>query len=278
MICFNIVNEVAAMKILCLNAWGGVLHDELIPYVDQENPDILCLQEVIHSPGVDEDWLSYRDGSHMLPQRANLLRDLSLALPDHRAVFCPASQGLLWKESASVSSQWGIATFVRNSFPIIAQFQGFVHKGYSPHGYGEHPRSRSAHAMRVFDYQRDRPICIAHMHGLRDIRGKHDSPERSEQARRFVSIISSILEENDPLVVCGDFNVEPQSETLDILSEIGLSDLVTARTTKGTRTSYYKKAGRNADYMLINPQVDVLNFNVVFEPEVSDHCPLVLEI
>ena len=30
--------------------------------------------------------------------------------------------------------------------------------------------------------------------------------------------------------------------------------------------------------MLVNEHVKVSDFNVIFEPEVSDHCPLVLEI
>lgn len=153
-----------------------------------------------------------------------------------------------------------------------------MHKTYSSHGYGEHPRSRNAHAIRVFDYEKNRSICVAHMHGLRDPRGKIDTPERAEQAHKFVSIATRIIEGNDLLIACGDFNVEPESETLKILSRAGLTDLVTTRNQNGTRTSHYKKPGRYADYMLVNAHVNVLCFDVVFEPEVSDHCPLVLEI
>ena len=82
----------------------------------------------------------------------------------------------------------------------------------------------------------------------------------------------------DASIVCGDFNVEPASETLAILAEIGLTDLVTSRGFAGTRTSYYPKPGKYADYMLVNSHVEVLHFDVVGEPEVSDHCPLLLEI
>ena len=105
-----------------------------------------------------------------------------------------------------------------------------------------------------------------------------DTPERAEQVRKFVSMATRIAERKDLLIVCGDFNVEPESETLRLLSEAGLTELVTTRTKKGTRSSYYKKPGRYADYMLVNTHVNVLDFKVVFEPEVSDHCPLMLEI
>lgn len=263
---------------MCLNGWGGKLYDQMLPYLSHNNPDILCLQEVIHSPATHKDWLTYRDGDHTLPQRANFFRDVVSALPDHVAIFCPAAQGVLWDENTPVLSQWGLATFIRRSFPVIAQIQDFVHKTYSSHGYGEHPRSRNAHAVRVFDYENNRPVCVAHMHGLRDPRGKMDTPERAEQVRKFASIATRIVQGNDPLIVCGDFNVEPESETLKVLSEAGLTDLVTTRTQKGTRTSHYQKPGRYADYMLVNAHVNVLDFKVVLEPEVSDHCPLVLEI
>ena len=263
---------------MCLNGWGGNLYDPLLPYLIQSNPDILCLQEVIHSPATTKDWLMYRDGDHVLPQRANFFQDIALALPDHLAIFCPAAQGSLWDENTEVSSQWGIATFVRKSFPVIAQIQDFVHQSYSAHGYGQHPRPRNAHAIRVFDYERNRPVCVAHMHGLRDPRGKMDTPERAEQAHKFVSIATRLVESDNALIICGDFNVEPESETLEILSAAGLTDLVTTRTNQGTRSSYYKKSGRYADYMLVNTHVNVLDFNVVFDPEVSDHCPLVLEL
>ena len=138
-----------AVEIMCLNGWGGKLHEALLPFLAGTAPDVLCLQEVIYSPASNKDWLTYRDGDHILPQRANLFRDVSSALPEHVAIFCPAAQGVLWDEDISIPSQWGLATFVHRSFPVIGQMQGFVHKDYSPAGYGEHPRSRSAHGVRV---------------------------------------------------------------------------------------------------------------------------------
>lgn len=263
---------------MCLNAWGGKLHGQLIPYLQAVSPDVLCLQEVIHSPATTRDWLTYRDGDHVLPQRANLFRDVSAALPGHVAMFCPAAQGVLWDGDEPVPSQWGLSTFVRSSFPVIAQAQDFVHKSFSPHGYGDHPRSRNAHAIRIYDYARDRAVGIAHMHGLRDPNGKRDTPERLAQARRLAELATRVALPGAPLVVCGDFNVEPGSETFRVLAGIGLTDLVTTRGFEGTRTSHYAKPGKFADYMLVNDAVEVVSFTVAAEPEVSDHRALLLEI
>ena len=265
------------MKIICLNGWGGKLHKELLAYIDTEQPDVLCLQEVVHSPSAAKDWLEYRDDEHLLQQRANFFSDVARALPNHLATFCPAAQGALWDGEIAVPSQWGLATFVRSTLPVIAQVQGFVHKTFSPHGYGEHPRSRVAHIVRLYDYAEDRSLCIGHMHGLRDPAGKGDTPERLAQAERLAALIQCVAEEGRPLVICGDFNVEPTSETFAVLARLGLNDLVTAGGFNGTRSSHYRKPGRFADYMLVNDAVRVQHFDVVRDPEVSDHCPLGLQ-
>lgn len=266
------------MRIICLNGWGGKLHDALADYVRAAAPDVLCLQEVVHTPASAKDWLDYRDGDHVLPQRANFFRDIADALPDHVATFCPAAQGDLWDGDRVIPSQWGLATFVRKTHPVIGQIQAFVHKSFSPDGYGDHPRSRNAHAVRLYDFERDWPVCVIHTHGLRDLNGKMDTLERFAQADRLAGLVRAIAEHGDRIVLCGDFNVEPESATFDILRQVGLTDLVTMRGYTSTRTSQYRKPGRFADYMLVNDVVEVKRFDVVTDPEVSDHCPLLLEI
>lgn len=255
-----------------------MLHDRLIPYIEATSPDVLCLQEVVHTPLASSEWLTYRDGDHVLPQRANFFREVAAALPDHVASFCPAAQGVLWDDEKPVPSQWGLATFVAARFPIIGQVQAFVHKSFSANGYGAHPRPRNAHAVRLHDFQGQRAICIAHMHGLRDLDGKMDTQERMAQAHRLAGIVTDVAQEGDSLVVCGDFNVLPGSATFEVLGELGIRDLVTTGEFGGTRTSYYRKSEPFADYMLVGPTVEVNSFEVVREPEVSDHCPLLLEI
>lgn len=264
------------MRLVCLNAWGGTLQAALIPWLRAETADILCLQEVIHSPAAAQDWLEYRDGDHVLPQRARMLDELCAAPPGHAATFCPAATGVLWDGERTLPSHWGLATFIRDTVPVIGQVQGFVHKGYSAEGYGDHPRSRPAHVIRV--WAEGRPLVVAQMHGLRDpAAGKADTPERSAQVARLIALIDSLRQPGDGLIVCGDFNVEPESETLQRLKALGLRDLVTEGGFPGTRTESYTKPGRFADYLLVNDAIRVRHFDVQTAPEVSDHCPLILE-
>ncbi|EJC72862.1 endonuclease/exonuclease/phosphatase family protein [Rhizobium hidalgonense] len=266
------------MRIISLNAWGGRLHEVLIDYVRQADADVLCLQEVLRAPGADGGWSIYRDAGLELPQRANLFAEISAALPGYDGFFCPTSRGELFNGDSAIAAEFGLATFVRKSHSVIAQGLDFVHGGFSADGWGEHPRPRNAHCIRVFSHEQASAVTIAHMHGLRDPAGKDDTAARQEQAAALVRLVERIWPGNEGLVVCGDFNVLPDSATFAILARLGLSELVTGNGLVDTRTSYYLKPGRFADYMLVTPGVSVAKFEVVETPEVSDHRALLLDI
>ena len=266
------------MRILSLNGWGGRLGEELVAYVGDAEPDVLCLQEATSTPAATSPWLTYRDGGGELLQRANLFAEVASALPDHQAFFCPAARGPLHDGDRMLQSEWGLATFVRCSLPIVGQMQDFIHGAFSADGFGEHPRSRNAHAVRLHDYATGRTTVVVHLHGLRELDGKGDSPAGDAQTARLIELIDRIRHHGDGLVVCGDFNVLPESRMLSALRDIGLTELVTSRGFTDTRTSHYLKSPRYADYMLVSGNVDVRGFEVVEEPEISDHRALLLEI
>ncbi|MGO8463906.1 endonuclease/exonuclease/phosphatase family protein [Rhizobium leguminosarum] len=266
------------LRIISLNAWGGRLHEALIEYVTAADPDVLCLQEVLRAPGVGTGWSVYRDGDVELPQRFNLFTEISTALPGHDGFFCPTSRGELFDDDTAIAAEFGLATFVRKTHSVIAQGLGFVHGRFSADGWGEHPWPRNAHCIRLFSHEHASTVSIAHMHGLRDPAGKGDTVAREEQAMALVRLIEGVWPGDENLVVCGDFNVLPDSATFAILARLGLSDLVTGSGLVDTRTSYYLKQGRFADYMLVTPGVKVAKFEVVEAPEVSDHRALLLDI
>ncbi|MCL6706208.1 endonuclease/exonuclease/phosphatase family protein [Pseudomonas sp. R2.Fl] len=266
------------LRLISLNAWGGRVHEPLMRYLRQADPDVLCLQEVTHVEAAETGWLVFREGDFELPQRASLYEDVKAILPAHNAFFAPAACGPLHDGDRAVMSQWGLATFVRRDLPVIGQAQGFIHGDFPLSGFGEHPRPRNAHGIRIFRHDRGSAVTIVQLHGLRDLAGKGDTPARLAQAHAIVRLVEKVRQPGDGLVVCGDFNLMPDSETFAILAGIGLTDLVTTRGFTDTRTSWYPKEGRHADYLLVTPEVKVERFEVVAEPEVSDHRALLLEI
>ncbi|EJZ21337.1 endonuclease/exonuclease/phosphatase family protein, partial [Rhizobium sp. Pop5] len=194
------------MRIISLNAWGGRLHEALIGYVRDADPDVLCLQEVLRASDAAVGWALYHDAGLDLPQRPNLFEEISAALPGHDGFFCPTSRGELFDGDTAIAAEFGLATFVRTSHSVIAQGLDFVHGSFSSNGWGDHPRPRNAHCIRLFSRENASTLTIAHMHGLRDPAGKGDTAAREEQAEALVGLIERVWPGDEGLVVCGDFN------------------------------------------------------------------------
>jgi endonuclease/exonuclease/phosphatase family metal-dependent hydrolase len=136
-------------------------------------------------------------------------------------------------------------------------------------------RPRIAQGLRLVDRAASRHVTIAHAHGLRDAAGKHDTPARQKQATALASLVGAVRERGDFTVLCGDFNLLPDSATFDVLAGIGLTDLVG---TADTRTTLYTKPVRHANYLLVSDPNVVKQFDAPATPEVSDHRPLIVDI
>ncbi|MUZ76168.1 endonuclease/exonuclease/phosphatase family protein [Agrobacterium vitis] len=265
------------MRILSLNAWAGRIYPELLNYLIDVNPDVMCLQEVLRSRNTSAEWLLYRDDDVEFHQRANLFDDVRTAFPDHDAYFCSSMRGELLDGGTPVWVEFGLATLVRRSYSVIGQAMDFVHGEFSSDGWGPHPRPRNVHVMRLFNFDDSTATTIANIHGLRGTDGKHDNPDRHIQAQALLDLIRRVWRPGEKLIVCGDFNVLPGSVTFEILGSAGLIDLVTAHGITDTRTSHYRKPERYADYILATRDIEVIRFEAVESPEVSDHRALLLE-
>ena len=263
------------MKIISLNAWGGAMFDSLVEWLPDCGADILCLQEVTRTNGLCGT-TRFDDGERSLPQRANLYADVCATLPNHQGVFLTSDSGPVYDEIGNRHQQdFGISLFVHQRIPMVRTEVAFVHGAHVDHH--EWPisdRPRVAHAARLFDRVSDRYVTIVHLHGLRDSAGKADSPSRISQAHRLADLTTRVRSKGDFVIVCGDLNLTPESETFRILANIGLVDLVGK---SDTRTSKYKKPGRHANYMLVSNPERVIQFSIPSTPEVSDHRFLALE-
>jgi endonuclease/exonuclease/phosphatase family metal-dependent hydrolase len=202
---------------------------------------------------------------------------VSGALPHHQGQFLTSDSGPVRDASGRRHRQdFGLATFVDEQIPVIAQEASFVHGSFVDHReWAIADRPRIAHAVRLVDRAADRTVTVVHLHGLRHPSGKRDTPSRRAQAERLARLVTRVRTKRDLTVVSGDLNLLPESETFAVLGTIGLVDLVG---TTNTRSSRYTKPTRHANYLLVSDPDAVLKFEVLAEPEVSDHRPLVLDI
>ena len=269
-----------SIRIVSLNCWGGRVHEPLLEFLRNVDADILCLQEMYSAPpDVPSSLiLNYNFSTKSPLVQPHLFSEIQAMLWDYQAFFYPAAQGHL-NDSITTTHKvrYGLATFIRNSLPIIGEEVRFVYGTYRSAAFGNPPLPRNAHCVRLWRHDTNKPLVVAHMHGLWLPNKKGDTPERKSQATALADLVRSVMQQNDDIIVCGDFNVLPTSVTFDILANLGLRDLVVTRGYTDTRTSYYKKNPRYADYMLASGGLQVLNFDVPTEPEVSDHRPLVLD-
>lgn len=265
-----------AVRIVTVNAWGGAMVEELIAWLPGAGADVLCVQEVTRTPGL-AGWTRFDDGERTLPQRADLFDDLRAALPRHQAIFLAADAGPVHDGAGGRHRQdFGVATLVGERLPVIGVDSAFVHGEFTDHDeWAVADRPRVALAVHTVDRATGRRVWVVQTHGLRDPAGKADTPARRAQAGRLAALVRRIRAADDLVVLGGDLNLLPGSETFPILAEVGLTDLVGAA---DTRTSRYPKPVRHASYLLVSDVAAVKHFEVLAEPEVSDHRALILEI
>lgn len=239
------------MKLISLNVYGGRIREPLFEFLKyQKDVDIFCFQEVYHNA---PDQLFALKGTPDF----NLFSSLKNALTNHNAFFRP-----------SIFGCFGIALFIKKGIEVVAEnsFPIFENPNYI-RGQGNHTR-----VLQWADcVAQDKEYHIAHFHGHWTKDGKGDSPERLKQSRIVKKFIDTI---NKPKILCGDFNLRPDTKSLAILEE-GMIDLIKTYNIISTRPRSYDKGERYADYMLVSSDIQIIDFKVLPD-EVSDHSPLYL--
>ena len=90
------------------------------------------------------------------------------------------------------------------------------------------------------------------------------------------NIIRFLKTVKEPYVFCGDLNLTPDTESLRKLEASGMRNLIKEFGITSTRSSFYKKPMRFADYVFVSDGITVKEFKTLPD-EVSDHLALYLE-
>lgn len=239
------------LKLITLNIWGGQIKQPLLDFIkSNKDIDIFCLQEVYYKAKnkicTNED-----------PVELDILSEIQGLLPYHNIFFSP-----------TVRKNYGIAICIAKYFNLMEKGDFIIHKNPSYKGIGP-THSRKLQWVRVTI--NDKIYTIMNMHGLWTGTGKTDTPERILQSRKIKNFINEL---HDSVILCGDFNLMPNTESLKILEE-GMNNLIKSYNVESTRTRFYRKEEKFADYIFISAKIDVENFTVL-KNEISDHAPLLL--
>ncbi len=254
------------MKIITLNTWGGRAgSDKIMNFFKKykDGVDIFCLQEIWSAPHTNLD--GHNAGGIPIDHdniMVNGKQDISNLLNNYEPFFCP-----------HFGDNYGLLMLIKKDLKIVDKGEVFVHKekDYVPDGdLGNHARNIQYATVE----KDDKLITVINFHGLWNGKGKTDSEDRILQSKNILKFISS-LDRN--VVFCGDFNLLPETKSILMFEESGFINLIKKYNIKSTRTSYYNKPEKFADYILISKNIGEKRFEVLTD-EVSDHSPLCVEI
>lgn len=249
------------MKVISLNTWGGKAGtDGLISFFKaHQDTDIFCLQEIFNGGEAFRGMKAARFSlDHFDPK---LLTRIQEALPGHTAHFRP-----------HVEDFFGLATFVRNDVEIAAEGEVSI---YREKGYYSRENIGDQHRILQYVTPIDPQCTIINLHGLWNGQGKRDSEDRLLQSDRILTFIESL---NGPYILLGDFNLRPETESIQKLEAAGMRNLITEYSIPSTRTSLYdsRDTEPHADYVFVSDGIEVKDF-AVLPDEVSDHAALYIE-
>lgn len=122
-------------------------------------------------------------------------------------------------------------------------------------------------------------MYVCNVHGIARPGNKLDNPGRIQQSS---GIIEFFKDKQEPIVIGGDFNLNPETNSVKMFEEHGYTDLIKQFDIKTTRNHFaWDKYPNNkmyySDFVFINNKVTCESFQVP-NNEVSDHLPLILEI
>jgi len=230
-----------------------VLEPLLEFFTKYEDVDVFCLQEVY------SDAEGKETPHPTLDMKLDLFQQIKKQLSGtHVGYFRPAFE-----------DYYGLAIFVKKDLEIIEEGDVFVYKNNDPEGRGRHSRNLQYIRTRI----NGKPTIIANVHGLWTTDGKNDNEDRIEQSKKIKEFIGK---QSDPVILVGDFNLNPDTESLAII-EKEMRNLIKDYNVTSTRTSFYTKESKFADYTLVTPGVKVKEFKILPD-EVSDHSAMYLEV
>lgn len=242
------------MKILQLNIWGGKLERQIVDLLKREQADIVCLQEVISIPG----------GKSFFFEDLEELQKHTGYKHSHHA---PSHTFNLMKRKAS----WGNA--ILSNLPFQETVNVYTYgDSTADFDFLEDTDYNSGRVLQHVAVEVDnKPLHILNHHGHHVHSHKNGDEETMRQCQMIVDYLEKI---NGPIVFCGDFNLLPDSPSMELLNSV-LVNHVKERKIISTRTPLTHKT-EACDFILTSPDIEVKNFQVL-DDIASDHKALTIE-
>lgn len=241
------------MKILQLNIWGGKLGKQVVDLLNREDADVVCLQEAIEMPG---------SSSFLIED----LDEIKSKTGYQHCYFSPQFGYKLMKRQAKS----GLATL--SKVPLLETHTLFTRLEYIDDFDIQDTDYNIRSLQHVVIQHRGENLHILNHHGHHVPNHKNGDEETLRQCKVIVEYMQKL---KGQIVLCGDFNLTPESESLEQINKILINHakergIITTRTPLTHKTEV-------CDYIFTSPDIEVTNFQVL-DDIASDHKALTIEI
>lgn len=242
------------MKIISANVWGGRLESQILSFVREQQPDILCLQELIDIKG---------GKSAMFAS----LEEIQEAAQAEYTFMSPVFSMNYMTRKADFGN------CIISKYPIVNKKTIFTGKEYAEDFDFLH-RNADMRNLQLADIQTPdgEIVHVLNHHGHHINQHKNGDAETMRQCGIIASEITKL---NGKVVVCGDFNLAPHSESLEQINAL-LTNLPVKNKLVTTRNQLTHKS-EVCDYIFVSEDVSVDSFEAS-EEIISDHKALIAKL
>ncbi|MES2630518.1 MAG: endonuclease/exonuclease/phosphatase family protein [Patescibacteria group bacterium] len=241
------------MKLVQLNTWSCKLPTEIIRLFETERPDFTCLQEVVSAEF---------DGKIL-----DTIDQITDEYPFLDYYYTPLVEFNFMHHSAKRGNM------ITSQFPIKNSSELWTHGGYIEDF--DYSDSGGYNAARNIAHAKiETPqgfLNILTLHGYHIKEHKNGNEETLRACRELIELAASI---DGPLIITGDFNLAPESESIKLVSRY-FRNLSTEYKLSTTRNHLTSKTDV-CDYIFTNDKIKVNNF-YMSDIVASDHNALVLD-
>lgn len=241
------------MKLIQANVWGGRLEPQILKFVEKHNPDIICLQEVIELEG---------KRSAMFATTEEIMEASGLS----HIFMSPVFTFNYMKRKAKFGN------CIISKFPLTNEKTIFTGKEHVD-DFDFLDSDANMRNLQSADIQlpTNEVLHILNHHGHHINQHKNGDNETMRQC----GIIAKEIEKLEgKIIVSGDFNLAPHSESLEQLNHL-LTNLSIKYNLETTRTQLtYKK--EVCDYIFVSNVLRIKSFEASNEI-ISDHKALIME-
>ncbi len=246
------------MKLVSINIEGNRHLDRVIPFIDHEQPDVLCMQEVLHNDRAVFEALGYR--SHFLP----ITRERAMSMP----------------------GELGVALFTKIQSTSVSHMREhyFSNRNESVSHYNDHDVDGSVSPGIIFATvtHEDNEFTVGTTHFTWAPDGSVPSQKQEEDLASLLSLTETL----PPHLMCGDFNLprhhNPLYDTLVEHYSNAVPETYSASMDKALHQSKDKPGAQiiftsyMVDHLLLQPPYNAQDVRLQFE--LSDHAAIVATI